>query len=47
MYRVYSLTDDGFEMSLGYYPTLEDADEALDEWSERRPHAYIDIKEVN
>lgn len=47
MYQVYSLTDDGFEQSLGYYQELTDADDAVDEWSEWRPHAYIDIREVN
>jgi hypothetical protein len=47
MYQVYQLTDDGFEQSLGYYQDLKDADDALDEWSEWRPHAYIDIREVN
>ena len=47
MYQVYSLTNDGFEQSLGYYQNIEDADEACDEWSEWRPHAYIDVREVN
>ena len=46
MYQVYSLTNDGFEQSLGYYQNIEDADEACDEWCEWRPHAYIDIREV-
>ena len=46
MYQIYSLTDDGYEQSLGYYNNQEDADDALDEWSEWRPHAYIDIREV-
>lgn len=46
MFNVYSLTDDGFEQSLGYYNTREDADEAAEEWSEWRPHAYIDVREV-
>ena len=47
MYQIYSLTDDGYEQSLGYYPNLDDADEALEELCEWRPHAYIDIREVN
>jgi len=46
MYQVYQLTNDGFEQSLGYYPTLEGANRALDEYSEWRPHAYIDIRYV-
>jgi len=47
MYQVYSLTDDGFEQSLGYYPNEDDAEDALDEWVEWRPYAYITIREVN
>lgn len=47
MFQVYQLSDDGFEMSLGYYPTQEDADDALDDYSEWRPHAHIEIREVN
>ena len=47
MFLVYSLTDDGFEQSLGYYNTIDDADEALDFWCECKPYAYIDIREVN
>lgn len=46
MFQVFQLTDDGFEQSLGYYPTEEEADQALDDWSEWRPHAYIDMREV-
>ena len=47
MFQIYSLTDDGFEMSLGYYPTYEDADEALQDFWNWRPNAVIDIREVN
>ena len=46
MYQVFQLSDDGFEMSLGYFPTYEDADNALEEFWNWRPHAYIDIREV-
>lgn len=45
LYQLYSLTDDGFEMSHGYFSSLEDAENALDEMSERRPYAYFDIHE--
>ena len=34
MYQVYSLTDDGFEQSLGYYHNEDDAEDALDECGE-------------
>lgn len=47
MYQVYQLTDDGYHQSLGYYPTEDDAYEAMESWSELRPNAYIDIREVN
>ena len=47
MFRIYKLTDDGFEMSLGYYPTIEDADEAIDHFRKDFPNAYIDVKEVD
>ena len=47
MYQIYSLTDDGYEQSLGYYNNQEDADDALDFWCECKPHAYVDIREVN
>ena len=47
MYQVYSLTDDGFEQSLGYYNNEDDADEALDFWCLCKPQAYVDIREVN
>ena len=46
MFQVYQLSDDGYEMSLGYYPTEEEADVAAEEWGERRPHAYVDVREV-
>ena len=47
MYRIYKLSDDGYEMSLGYYPTIEDADEAIDHFWNEFPNAYIDVKEVD
>lgn len=47
MFLVFSLTDDGFEQSLGYYNNEDDAYEAMDFWSECKPFAYIDIREVN
>ena len=46
MFQVFQLTDDGFEQSLGYYPTEDDADVAAEEWGEWRPHAFIDVREV-
>ena len=47
MYQVYSLTDDGFEQSLGYYQGIDDAYEAVEFWCLCKPHTYIDIREVN
>ena len=47
MFLIYSLTDDGFEMSLGYYPTYEEAEEAIEDFWNWRPNAVIDIREVN
>lgn len=47
LFQIYQLTDDGFEQSLGYYPTFEDASEALDDYWEWRPNAVIDVREVN
>lgn len=45
MYQLYSLSDDGFEQSLGWFNNIEDADKALDEMSSWMTHAYIDIRE--
>ena len=47
MYQVYSLTDDGFEQSLGYYNSIDDAYEAAEFWCLCKPNAYVDIREVN
>jgi hypothetical protein len=47
MFEIYSLTDDGFEQSLGYYDTEDDAYDALEFWCQCRPNAYVDIREVN
>tara|TARA_B100000287_G_scaffold414313_1_gene446775 strand:- start:198 stop:341 length:144 start_codon:yes stop_codon:yes gene_type:complete len=47
MYNVYRLTDDGFEQSLGYYVNKDEADDALDYYTEvRYPNSYVDIREV-
>ena len=46
MFQVFQLTDDGFEQSLGYFPTFEEAAKAVDELSEWRPHAMIDVREL-
>ena len=45
LYQLYSLTDDGFEMSHGYFTSREDADNALNEMCKWRPNAYLDIRE--
>jgi len=47
MFQVFQLTDDGYEQSLGYFPTFEDAADAADELSEWRPNAVIDVRELN
>lgn len=47
-YQVYRLIEDGHEQSLGYYVSEDDANQALNYYSEvRYPHAYVDIREVN
>jgi len=47
-YQVYRLLDDGNEHSLGYYVSENDANRALDYYSEvRYPYAHVDIREVN
>ena len=46
MFEVFKLTDDGYHESLGYYHELDDAEQVMDDWSDRRPNAYIDIREV-
>lgn len=45
LYQLYSLTDDGFEMSRGYFASEQDANNALDELCEWMPHGYHDIRE--
>ena len=46
MFQVFQLTEDGFEQSLGYFPSFEDAADATEELSEWRPNAVIDVREV-
>ena len=45
MYLIYQLTEDGEEQTLGYFPTLEEADAIMEELWHWRPHAVIDIRE--
>ena len=48
MYRIYRLDDGGLEeTSLGYYQTIEEADDAIDHFWNEFPNTYIDIKEVD
>ena len=44
-YHLFSLSDDGFEQSLGGFTNRDDADKAHDEWSSWLTHAYVDIRE--
>jgi len=46
MYQVYSLTDDGFEQSLGYFPDIADANIVCIEYTLWRPTAEILIRKV-
>ena len=46
MFEVYWLTDEGFEMSLGHYTTLEEADDASEAIGRPNPHTYILVREV-
>jgi hypothetical protein len=46
-FQLFRLTNDGFEQSLGYFFNEDDANDALDFYSEiRYPNAYVDIREV-
>ena len=46
MFEVYWLSDEGYEMSLGHYPTLEEANYAAESMSKPLPHIPLYVREV-
>lgn len=46
MFEVYWLSDEDNELTLGYYPTLEVANDAAEEMSDWSPHGYVLVREA-
>ena len=47
MFEVYWLSDEDNELTLGYYPTLDDANDAAEAMSDRHPRGYVLVREVD
>lgn len=47
MFEVYWLSDEGYEMVLGDYPTLEEANEAAKAMGDPNPHIFIFVRKMS